>query len=319
MKKYLYILFFVVSPLVIFSCENVEDGYRIDYPETPAKFSVTLLTPDRGSVGENIVFSVQALSDYDIKSLVVNTSVSGGDGTGFTVGSTQVDPLIDHAFGTIQKNVKELDLNYTYLVANDSIDPVITFTLVDEYGSKTIKHNLFAIPSIVQYDSVVMFAQTNALADGFASSDGVVYHDLTDYADLTTVNEAIQESLDIVFLIQDDTDAAMLVAPYNGNFYSGMAIRNKTLFKRLPGVTSDEFNQLTSASLSSITEDAEVKRGTTDIWDIKAGEIIGFRTDIGSSNPYHFGMLRINAIHPANSEYYKGISYTIEMDVVTQK
>jgi hypothetical protein len=30
-------------------------------------------------------------------------------------------------------------------------------------------------------------------------------------------------------------------------------------------------------------------------------------------------MLRINAIHPANSDYYEGVSYLIEADIVTQK
>lgn len=317
MKKYLYLPFLLIASLIIFSCENVEEGYRIDYPETPADFSVTLLTPDRAAVGENIVFSIQALSEYDIKSLVVTTSISGGAGTGFTIDSTQVDPLIDHTYGTIQKNVHELDLGYTYLVDNDSIDPVITFTLVDEYGSKTIQYSLYAVPPIVEYDSVVMFAQTNAKADGFASSDGMVYHDLTNYTDLTKVNETIQESLDMVFLIIDNK--AVLLAPYNGNFSSSMPIRNKTLLKLLPEVTSDEFDQLTSASLSSITEDNEVNRGTTDLWDVRVGDIIGFRTDFASTNPYHFGMLRINAIHPTNCEYYEGTSYLIELDVVTQK
>lgn len=317
MKKYIYLLFLLVTILGMHSCENVEDGYRVDYPETPADFSVTLTTPDRADVGEIIGFSILASSSYDIKSLVVNSDVSGAEGTGYVIDSTQVDPLIDHAYGTIQPGIREININYNFKIENDSIDPVITFILVDEYGSKTIQHSLYAIPPVVSYDSLVLFAQSNALADGFSTTDGAVYHNLTNYKDVSVANQAIQESLDIVFLIQNDT--AMLVAPYNGNFSSSMAIRNKTLFKVLTGVSSEEFDNLTSASLSKFTEDEKVKNGTTSLWDVKVGDIIGFRTDFASTNPYHFGMLRINAIHPTNCDYYEGTSYLIEFDVVTQK
>lgn len=309
----------LVAVLGIQSCENVEDGYRIDYPETPAEFSVLLKTPDRGAVGETIEFSIMANSSYDIKSLVVNTDVSGAEGTGYVIDSTQVDPLIDHVYGTIQAGIQEINVNYNYKVANDSIDPVITFILVDEFGSKTIQHSLFAVPPIVSYDSIVLFAKSNTEADGLSTSDGKVYHDLNKYADVSVANEAVQESLDIVFLIQKDTDIAMLVAPYNGDFSSSMSIRNKTLFKVLSGVSSEDFDNLTSASLSSFTEDEAVKNGSTFMSDVKVGDIIGFRTDFASTNPYHFGMLRINSIHPTNCEYYEGTSYLIEFDVVTQK
>jgi hypothetical protein len=317
MKKYKYLAFFLAIFSGFISCENVEEGYRVDYPETPAEFSVDLVTPDRGAVGEIVEFNIRAKSDLDIKSLVVNADLSGAEGTGFVIDSSQADPLIDHAYGTIQSGTREINLNYNYRVANDSIDPVVTFTLIDGYGSKTIQYQVYAIPPAVEYDSIVMYAQSNAEADGFSTSDGVVYHTLANYEDLSTINVTIQESLDIVFLISNGT--AMLVAPYNGSFYSNMSVRNKTLFKLLPDVTSDAFDHLTSASLSSITEEADVAGGTTDLWDVRAGDIVGFRTDFAAANPYNFGMLRINAIHPANSEFYEGTSYLIEMDVVTQK
>jgi hypothetical protein len=292
-------------------------GFRFDYVETPASFSVTLNTADRGAVGEAIIFSIQAKSDFNIKSLVVDSEVSGTSGTGFVIDSSQTDPLIDHAYGTIQKGTKEIDIYYHYVIENDTLDPRISFTLVDEYGSKTVQHNLYAVPSIVSYDSLVLFAQSRINADGFSTYDGAVYHRLADYEEVTAVNEQVQESLDIVFLISNETSA--LVAPYNGNFGSAMSIRNKTLLKLLPDVTSAEFDSLTPASVSKITEEAEVKKGSTDLWDIKAGDIIGFRTDFASTNPYHYGILRINAIHPTNCEYYEGTSYLVEFDVVTQK
>lgn len=317
MKKYIYLIFLLVCFMGILSCENVEDGYRIDYPETPADFSVDLTTPDRGAVGDTIGFSIQAKSDYNIKSLVVTSDVSGDENSGFAVDSTQTDPLIDHTYGTIQPGTKEIDITYNYIVENDSLDPVITFTLVDEYGSKTIEYSLYAVHSVVSYDSIVLYAQSTAKADGFSTVDGTVYHVLENYEDVTTENESIQKSLDIVFIISDETSA--LVAPYNGNFSSGMSVRNKTLFKLLPNVTSEEFDNLTNASLSSITEEANVKKGSTDLWNIKAGDIIGFRTDFASSNPYHYGILRINSIHPTSCDYYEGTSYMVEFDVVTQK
>jgi predicted small secreted protein len=316
MKKHIYLAIILACVLVISSCENVVDGYRIDYEETPADFSVGLVTADRGPVGDSIIFSITANSEYNIKSLVVTTSVSGAAGTGFTINSTQVDPLIDHAYGTIQDNVKEIDINYCYVVENDSLDPEITFTLVDEYGSKTVKHSLYAIPPVVKYDSVVLFAKSSYYADGFSSVNGEVYHYLGNYSETSTANLAVQEALDIVFIIANEE--AVLVGPYNGNFTTTMSVRNKTLFELLPDVSSEEFDNLSSASLSSITEEAEVGRGSTDIWNVQVGDIIGFRTDLASTNPYHYGMLRVNAIHPTVCDYYEGTSYLLEIDVVTQ-
>jgi hypothetical protein len=303
--------------ILVSSCENVEEGYRINYDETPAQFSVTLLSPNRGAISDSISFSIKASSRYDIKSLVVTSTVSGTNGTGYYTGKDMADPFVDHAYGTVQPGTREIDVIYYYVVSQDTVDANITFTLVDGYGKKAFEQELITVPPIVRYDSVVMYSQTSAKTDGFSTIDGMVYHNLSDYEDVTVVNESIQESLDIIFL--SDELSSGLIAPYSGYFSSGMSVRNKTLFKSISGLTNEEFDNLTTASLSEITETNEVKKGTTDIQNIEVGDIIGFRTDYNSANPYHYGLLRINAIHPTIVDYYEGTSYLIEMDVVTQK
>ncbi len=303
--------------ILVSSCENVEEGYRINYDETPAQFSVTLLSANRGAISDSIALSIKAVSEYNIKSLVVTSTVSGAGGTGYYTGKDMADPFVDHAYGTVQPGTREIDVIYYYVVSQDTVDAKITFTLVDGYGKKTLEQELITVPSIVRYDNVVLYSQTSKYTDGFSTSDGMVYHNLSGYEDVTVVNEAIQESLDIVFL--SDELSSGLVAPYSGYFSSGMAVRNKTLFKSISGLTDEEFDNLTTATLSEITEINGVKKGATDIQNIKVGDIIGFRTDFNSANPYHYGLLRINAIHPTIVDYYDGTSYLIEMDIVTQK
>jgi len=299
------------------SCDNVDEGYRIDYGESTAQFTVTLLTADRGAVGDTIIYALQATSDANIKSMVVNNSVSGGTGTGYVIPGGETDPLIDHVYGTIQPNTKAFNIRYYYVVSQDTLDATINFIMIDELGKKETTHELYTVPSIVSYDSLVLFCKSQSLADGFSTSDGMVYHNLQEYEEVSEINKAVQEALDMVFIV--DNGIGMLVAPYSGIFYSSMAIKNKTLFKLTPDVSSSDFDNLTNATLSIITEENEVKKGSTSIDSLKVGDILGYRTDLASTNPYHFGLIRINAIHPTNVEYYDGVSYMIEMDVVTQK
>ncbi len=315
------ITFKIVLTLIVIigmvSCDNVIDGYRIDYKESPAEFTVALLSSNRAAISDTITFSIKATSDYDIKSVISVSTISGGGGTGYFIDSDSKDPFIDHSFGTIQPGTREIDVIYYYIVSQDTVDASITFSLIDEYGKKTTDFDMIMVPSIVKYDSVVLYTQTPTRTDGFSSVDGYVYSDLTNFEDLTVANEAVQESLDIIFLF--DGLSSKLVAPYSGYFWSKMNVRNKTLFKLIPEITDEDFDNLSNASLSEITELYEVKKGSTDIQDVKVGDIIGFRTDFASSNPYRYGMLRINTIHPTTVDHYEGTSYLIEMDVVTQK
>lgn len=316
-KNRLRILLFFMLVLGIVSCENVEDGYRIDYPESTADFTVSLISSDRGAISDTISYLLEATSDYDINSLVVKSNISGANGTGYVIYPDMEDPLIDHVFGTIQSGTRNINMVYNYIVSQDTLDADLTFTLIDDFGKKTVGQTIITVPSITKYYQTIMYSQSVEKADGFSSVDGLVYHDLQNYEELNVENEAIQQSLDLIFVISGgETD---LVAPYSGRFSSSMAIRNKTLVKLMPGVSNEEFDKLSSASLSLLTEEHEIKKGSTSVQNVKVGDILGFRTDFASLNPYHFGMLRINAIHPTNIEYYEGVSYLIEADIVTQK
>jgi hypothetical protein len=315
-KSKLHFLWAMMALLTMASCNNVEDGYRIDYPESDAVLSIGLLTPDRGKVGDTISFTIDASANSDIKSLVVISSQTGGNGTEYVISPSQTDPLIDHSYGTMQPNTRGFAIKYNYVMAMESGNVLLTFRLIDGNGQKSFSQSLLTVPAVSKYSNVALYTQSSSLADGFSTKDGAVYPDLSSYEALTSLNMAVQQSLDVVFLVVNDT--AVLIAPYNGFFQSSLQIRNKTLFKKLTGVTSADFDKMTAAKLSAITEEQEVKKGSTLLWNVKVGDIVGFRTDLDSSNPYHFGMLRINAMHPTNAKHYSGVSYLVRMDVVVQ-
>lgn len=320
MKKY-YSSFIIIGLAIfafLYSCDNVEEGYRIDYTESDAEFNVEMLTNNRGAKGDTIKFLILADSYSDIKSLVVNSTQSGGFGTGFFIENLEFDPLIDHVYGTIQKNVQEINLKYYYILPNDSAKVTVNFNLIDGNGKLTVSHNVFAVPDIARYNNVIMYTQTSIKTDGFASIDGKVYPNLPNYETLNTTNEIIQESIDFAPIVNDN-DELLLVAPYNGSLNSKFSAKNKTLLKLLNGIAPDDFEKyMTPAELSKITEEYEVKKGSTALYNVKVGDVIGFRTDFAATNPYHFGLLRINAIHPSNSPQYEGTCYLIEMDIAVQ-
>jgi hypothetical protein len=310
-------MIFIAALFIFAACENVEDGYRIEYSDSPSSFLVTLQTPDRAAIGDSITYLIKAESDVDIKTLIVTTSVSGGDGTGFETVENGTDPLIDHLYGTIQPGTRSIELYYHYVVSQDTLDATVEFTLIDNNGKNDVSYDLFTIPSTIKYENISLYAKNNSLADGLSTSDGTVYYNTNNYSDVSAVNQAVQESLDIVFLM--DGTGAILAAPYSGYFWSSMSVKNKTLFKLIGSADSIDFNNLTDADVSKITEDAVVKKGSTQIGDIKVGNIIGFRTDFASTNPYHYGLIKINGMHPTNVDHYEGSSYVIEMDIITQK
>jgi hypothetical protein len=312
-----FIIFQLAFAMMFSSCENVEDGYRVDYNETPAEFNVELVSADRGAVGDNVTFSISASSDFNIKSVIVTSSVSGGGNSGFEVKEGEEDPLIDHAYGTIQPETKSLDLLYHFEIANDSVDARITFQLIDEFGKKDTLHVISGIPSIVSYDSIILVTNTRSQADGFSTNDGEIYQDANQYSDVTATNIAIQSSIDFVYVVNGSS--ALLASPYNGAFSSSFQQKNKTLFMKMPAMTDEEFKAIDGVVLSLLTEENNVEDGTTYIGEVKVGDVVGFRTDFASSNPYHFGMLKINAIHPTQVDYYEGVSYLIELDIITQK
>ncbi len=302
--------------LTLFSCEHVKDGITANYAESTANFNIELLTADRGAIGDTVSYAVTVSANEPIKSLFVATEVSGAEGSNFDVSDVGNDPFIDHDFGTIQPGTNDIELVYHYIVKQDTINARLVFTLIDESGAKRDTQKVVTVPAITAYSDVALYAQSNMKADGFSTEDGTVYYNLPDYEELTVVNQAVQESLDMVFLVTDEK--AVLAAPYSSYFTSDMAGKNKTLFQKMSDVSSDDFYALNNATLSRLTEEQEVKKGTTQIDDVKVGDVIGFRTDFASANSYKYGMLRVKALHPTLVDHYEGVSYVIEFDVRVQ-
>lgn len=319
MRVFLYLIVNLVTIFILVSCENVEDGYETNYGVSSADFTVEITTSDRGSKNDVAVFSIKVNSEYEIKSLVVTSTTSGADGTGFVVDSSVTDPLVDHIFGTIQPGTTSFSLEYEYVFPSDTVENTITFTLIDDEGKAQLAFDLNGIPDLTAYDGVELVAQSSTLLDAFSTSDGVVYEDVAAYDELTTANLAIQESIDLAFVVSDD-NLTKIFAPYNTSYFGAdFSNANKTVFKRLNDLSSADFDALTNISLSEITENYAVKKGSTVIDSVKVGDIIGFRTDYASTNPYHYGILRVNAIHPTNVDRYEGTSYLLEFDVLIQQ
>ena len=318
-RLHLYLILNTLVIMILFSCENVQEGYTVDYNQSSAQFTVELMNSDRGTKGDSAMFNIHINSSYELKSILVATGVSGGDGSGYVIDSSGVDPLIDHTYGRLQPGQTSLDIDYNYIFPSDSVETTVTFTLIDEEGKLEREFTLVGVPSVASYDSVVFYNnESSYLADAFSTVDGSIYYNISNYTEFTTWNLDIQENFDIVFLATE-SGKAMLSGPYNGSVTASLSVKNKTIFKKLTELTSNDFDELTPVSLSEITEDYNVKKGSTIIDDVQVGDIIGFRTDFASTNPYKYGILRVNAIHPTNVDHYEGISYLIEMDVMTQQ
>lgn len=298
------------------SCNNVEEGYRIDYAESTADFTVTPLNMERGAVGDTIYYEVKAQSDFNLKSIIVQSSTSGNEGTGFFIEQGGTDPLIDHTYGTIQKDTKGFDIGYRYIVSQDSVEVTLSFSLIDEEGKKATSTKVITVPGITRYSNITMYTNSNSKTDGLSTADGIVYRKLPGYESITSDNVKIQEAIDVIFLVSNNS--AMFVAPYNGNFASNFTVRNKTKFKKMESISATDFAVLTNASLSYFIDTDKVNNGSTSVSDIKVGDFIGFKTDFASANSYKFGIIKINSIHPANCDWYEGTSYVVEMEVVTQ-
>ncbi len=315
----IYLLPFVFLFFAFYACENVEDGYTVDYDEASAEFTVELLTSEIGSEGDSAIFSITINSDYNIKSILTILSESGGDGSGYIIDTTEnEDPFIDHAYGTVQPGTKSLSIQYAYIFPSDTTDNTLTIRMIDEEGEAEVEYDLEGILDITSYDSVCLYTQTARLTDAFSTSNGNVYTDIADYSDETDYNLDIQEYFDIIFLVEDDT--AMLTSPYDGYENAGLSVSLKTHYVRLTDyISADEFDDITNITLSEITEKYNVKKGAATISNIQVGDVIGFRTDLSSKNSYCYGMLRINAIHPTTVDYYDGTCYVLEIDVKTQQ
>jgi hypothetical protein len=311
---FMKIYVFGLMVLSLTGCYDVEEGYRMNYSESSAEFTVTPLTLTRGAIKDTVWFEIKAKSNTDMKTIIIESSVSGTGKTGFVV--TNIDPLIDHSYGTLKRGTRELDLRYRYIVSQDSTNVKLSFSLIDSEGKRSQAYNVITVPSITRYSDVALYTNSNSKTDGFATIDGMAYRNLPNYNTVSATNQSVQESVDIIFLVNGTS--AMFVAPYNGNFSTSFTVKNKTKFKRMESLTNADFDVLTNASLSEFIDLDDVNSGGTSVSNVKVGDFIGFKTDFASKNSYKYGIMRIKGLHPANVSWYEGRSYVVEMDVVTQ-
>ncbi len=306
--------------MTLFSCQDyVKDGYRTEYNESMAQLSVSPVGYSSGAVNDTVHFLIQAKSDFNINSIIVTSSISGAGGTGFSISSDSIDPFIDHIYGTIQKDIKSFSLHYNYIVSQDTIDPVLTFKLIDEQGQKTVKQTVVTLHSIAKYNNVSLFFKSNANTDGLSTQDAEKYRDLSQYISESTENEAIQKSIDIIFVVDDYTDAAMLIAPSNWRFDAPASIiKNKTRFLLIPHLSSSEFYEMNSSAITNIVKSDSVKQKGTNEVPVQVGSVVCFFTDYGSTNSYKAGVLRVKSIHPSFCSWYTGETYQLDMDIITQ-
>ena len=177
--KYLILCLTVIS---FSSCLNfVDEGIEIDYEESSANLSVKSIGSSNGAANEIISYEITASSNNDIKSLIIQTSNEGKNGSGFNVSDTNFDdPFVDHIFGTIQPGTRSFKVRYDYIIPEEINKSRITFLLIDDEGKKQVQETLEVVPNISYSSSIVVYAKDATFNDAIASSEGLTYFNIKD-------------------------------------------------------------------------------------------------------------------------------------------
>ncbi len=324
------LLFAIMLIVSLNSCESfVEDGYRVDYDISNMELKVEVFSSELAELGDTltylatgdtIVYVIQANSLYDIKSCVVQSTNDGAAGSGFDVSDSDFDdPFADHSYGTMKKNVRSFRVKYNYIMPKNISNSRITFSAIDAEGKATLQRTAVLVPSIKKYSGISLYAKDNLNNDAFSTSDGVVYEDIkTNYSIFSGVSIDVQEKIDMIFFYNTQSQKAVIASPASSSVALELDIENNNLFKKL-NISTDAFNSLTASSLFEITQnDSIFYTGSPAISGIKVGDIIGFITDLNGIEPLKTGIIKINALHPTSISRYKGTSYVMEFDIVTQ-
>lgn len=319
-NKYKSALIYLLAVIMIYACEDyVERGGRPDYVESSAQLYVSAVSTALRSVDDTIWYTIETFSETNIRSLIITASEPGSGNTGFVIPNGETDPFTDHRFGIIRDGTNQFKVNYMYIIPETTSDVIMEFKLIDGEGEKIVQHIIEVVPSIVRYDSLLLYTESGMNTDGFSSFGGIIYHDLLQYEAVTEANQDIQESIDVIFLVDRVTSEAMLIAPGNSLFQSDFTSKNNTVFIKSNHITSENFDSLTNGTLVDLTKpDSLATYGTNHIKNIKVGDIVAFQTDYNAKNSFKTGVLKINAIHPSSCDWYDGEVYMLEMDVVTQ-
>lgn len=308
--------------VVLTSCDDlVEDGYRIDYADSDAVFTVEALGSEAGAVGDVVSYKLSVNSSHNIKSCVVEASNEGAGGSGYDVGTEGFDdPFIDHNYGTVQKDVKSFVVKYDYVIPENANKSKITFSVIDDMGKVSQDVSLDVVFDIKLHEGVELFAKNNIFFDAFATINGLVYPDIKDnYAQNSAESLDVQEKIDIVYYYDQGSNQSVICAINGGNLDIELQIENATRFKLMTDISEEDFNSLTAASLVELTSDDSIAYyGSSQVRDIVVGDIVGFTTDLIAIHSLKTGLIKVNGLHPANVGHYEGTAYVMECDIVTQ-
>lgn len=316
-------LILVMVPfLAMISCEElVEEGYRIDYPQSDASLKVEALDFESGAPGNIISYKLSVSSNQIIKSCVVQATNDGANGSGFDVGSDGYDdPFADHNYGTVKKDISSFVVKYDYIIPEGINKSKITFSVIDDMGKVSQIVNVNVVPSIRSYANRSLYARNNLFFDAFASIDGLVYPDIkNNYSTVSTENVDVQEKIDIIFFYDKNSNQPVISSPADDAVNLELQVENATRFKILNEIGSEEFNSITPASLVYFTQaDSITYKGSSKVSGFKVGDIIGFSTDVNAIHSLKSGLIRVNGLHPVNVGHYEGTAYVMECDIITQ-
>lgn len=317
-KAAVIFLFFVV----LTSCDDlVQDGYRIDYEETDAVFTVEALGYESGAVGDVVSYKLSVNSNHAIKSCVVQTSNNGASGSGYDVASEGYDdPFADHNYGTVKKDINAFVVKYDYVIPENVNKAKLTFSVIDEMGKVSQVVSLAVVSDIKVNEGVELFARNSIFFDAFATINGLVYPDIkNNYSQTSAESLDVQEKIDIVYYYDEGGKSSVIAAPNNGSLGVELQIENATRFKRMTEITEEDFNSLTAASLLELTRDDSIAYyGSSQVRDIIVGDIVGFTTDLIATHSLKSGLIKVNGLHPTNVGHYEGTAYVMECDIVSQ-
>lgn len=312
----------ILFALALTSCEDlVEDGYRIDYPESDAVFTVEALDYESGAVGDIVSYKLSVNSNHDIKSCVVEATYEGASGSGYDVGTEGFDdPFADHNYGTIKKNVNSFVVKYDYVIPENVNKSKITFSVIDDMGKVSQVVSLDVVSDIKLHTGVELFARNNNFFDAFATIDGLVYPDIkNNYSQTSGENLDVQEKIDIVYYYDKENNSSVISSLDNGALGVELQIENATRFKRMEHISEEDFNGITAASLLELTKDDSIAYyGSARVGNISVGDIVGFTTDLIAIHSLKTGLIKVNGLHPTNVGHYEGTAYVMECDIVTQ-
>jgi len=308
--------------VVLTSCDDlVEDGYRIDYPESDAVFTVEALDYESGAVGDVVSYKLSVNSNQFIKSCVVETANAGASGSGYDVGAEGYDdPFADHNYGTVKKNINSFTVKYDYVIPENANKSKITFSVIDEKGKVSQEVSVNVVFDIKMHNGIELYAKSSIFFDAFATIDGLVYPDIkNNYGQNSAESVDVQEKIDIVYYYNEGGNSSVISSLDNGNLGVELEVENATRFKLMTEITEEDFNTITAASLVELTQnDSIAYYGSSQISNIVVGDILGFTTDLIAIHSLKTGLIKVNGLHPTNVGHYEGTSYVMECDIVTQ-